>query len=74
MKRTDEYYQFIILKYKPWLKTLPLKAMKTQNLYKYYVVTEDEKNLNEEEQKIKDEEVQFIIAEVISKKELMREK
>ena len=48
--------------------------MKIQNLNKYYIITDTERSLNEEELKLKSKEIKYIESEVIPKRDLMREK
>ncbi|CAI2384811.1 unnamed protein product [Moneuplotes crassus] len=62
-----------LIKHKPWLKDFPLKKMKLENLQKYFVVTESERDLTEEDKKKRDLEVEFINKEVMANKDMMRE-
>lgn len=48
--------------------------MTVKNLQKYYVITSSERELNEEQLKLKQKELDYINDEVIPKRDVMREK
>jgi hypothetical protein len=45
-----------------------------KNLQKYYIITPSERELNEEQLKLKQKELDYINEEVVPKRDVMREK